>query len=279
MFDKLPSFIPKVTDLTAFEGDFELSAVLMDLPHTKWRPVVAKKAVEEGVPLIVDPATVHLLYPAARDKKNFQKLSYGQDIVPEDLYSSSDERLNRVIIPAVTSQVDAGASVIVAPAFYSEDTEDIKFTLSLTLLSETLRYLDGQAIKMPTFASINLGKGVLLRPTVRHFVVDMYGGDFKDKIDGYFITINDLDDRKSDFDHLVGLADLVFQLSKDKHVFIKNVGGFGEVLSAIGCSGFSSGLGAGEMFSVKNLEARSRGFGRGGGWTYVPEIFDYANDV
>lgn len=278
-FDDKPLFIPKITDLTAIEAGMELPAVLIDLHHTIWRPVVAKTAVEKGVPVIVDPVTLHLLYTGAKNKKNFKKLTYGQDISPEELYSNVDDRLNKVIIPAVTSQINAGASVIIAPAFYSEDTDDIKFTLNLTLLSETLRYLNEQGIELPVFASINLGKGILLRPTVRNYIVDMYGGDFKDKITGYFVTINDLDARKADLDHLIGLSDLVFQLSKDKYVVAKHVGGFGEVLSAVGCSGFSSGLGEGETFSVKNLEDRKKGFGRNGGWTYVPEIFDYANDV
>ena len=64
-----------------------------------------------------------------------------------------------------------------------------------------------------------------------------------------------------------------------KNVFVKYVGGFGEILCAVGASGFSSGLDGGEIFSVKNFEKRTKGFGRIGGWTYVSEIFDHVNDT
>ncbi len=278
-FDDKTLFVPRIDDLTAVEAGMPLPAIIIDLPHTMWRPVVVEKTVEAGLPLIIDPVAFQLLYTGAKNKKNFKKLGYGQDVTPEELYSDAHARLEKIIKPAITAQVGAGTAIIVAPAFYSEDTDDIKFALNLTLLSETLRYLSENSIQLPVFASINLGRGVLLRPAVRNYIVDMYGGDFKDKIAGYFLTINDLDARKADQDHLIGLADLVFQLSKDKCIITKHVGAFGEALSAIGCSGFSSGLAEGESFSVKNLEDRKKGFGRTGSWTYVPEIFDYANDV
>lgn len=279
-FSELPIFIPKITDLAVFEEGFNLPAVLMDLHHTKWRPKVAEKVLESGMTFIVDPVTVRLLYPDAQDKKSFQELPYGDDIEPEDLYSNADDRLRKVIIPAVSSQLEVGSSIVIAPSFYSEDTNDTKFAVNLTLLSETVRYLENQSIDKPLYASIGIGRGVLLRPSVRNYVVDEYSNDLiKSRLAGYFVSVNDLDARKADIDLLLGFADLIFQLSKDKCVFVRHIGGFGEVLSAIGASGFSSGLAEGETFSIKNLESRPKGFGRGGGWTYVPEIFDYANDI
>ncbi|MBN1463858.1 MAG: hypothetical protein JW922_09335 [Paludibacteraceae bacterium] len=278
-FDDNPLFIPKVADLTAIDAGADVPAVIMDLHHTKWRQHVPEKIIEAGIPLIVDPVTGHLLFDGAKNKANFKKLNYAKDISPEALYSDAEARLKKVIEPAIADQLSAGASVIVVPAFYSADISDIKFNLNLNLLSETLRYLEGKNIKLPVFVSINLGYEVLARPTECKYVVDMYCGDYKDKVSGYFVTINGLDARKADVGHLLGLADLVFQLAKGKTVITKHVGGFGEVLSAVGCSGFSSGLAEGETFSTKNLEVRKKGFGRPGGWTYVPEIFDYANDV
>ncbi|GAF87391.1 unnamed protein product, partial [marine sediment metagenome] len=79
---------------------------------------------------------------------------------------------------------------------------------------------------------------------------------------------------------LRGLAHLVFQLSKNnKSVFVLKIGAFGEILSAIGATGFSSGLAGGESFHEEGLREKLSGYGRPiNKWTYVSELFSYVND-
>jgi hypothetical protein len=279
LFNTLPIFIPRVMDTTLSEFGAKLPALLMDSHHIGWRKGVVKTIVGLSDVFIVDPVTVHLLYPDARKRKNFMKLPYPSDIEPEVLYSNATDRLEKVIKPAVNDQLSKDGGIIIAPYFYAEDTDDSKFSLNLTLLSETIRYLEQQQVDKPIFANICIGEGALYRNAVINYMVNLYRDEFKEKLSGYMVSINDFDAEKADLNQLLGLSALVFKLSNGNDVFIKHMGGFGEVLCAIGASGFSSSLDGGEIFSVKNFEQRTYGFGRKGGWTYVSEIFDHVNDT
>lgn len=278
LFQTQPLFIPRVMDTTVSELDIKFPVLLMDSHHIEWRKGVVEKLRGLSDMFIVDPVTVHLLYPDARKKKSYAKLPYPADINPEALYSNATDRLEKVIKPAVKDQEDKGSDVIIAPSFYAEDTDDIKFSLNLTLLSETVRYLEQQQINKPILGNICIGKSALYRNAVINYMVNLYRDEFQEKLAGYLISVNDFDAEKADLDQLLGLSALVFKLSNGNDVFIKYMGGFGEVLTAIGASGFSSSLDGGEMFSVKNFEERTGGFGRNG-WTYVSEIFDHVNDA
>lgn len=278
LFKTLPIFIPRVMDTTIAELGTKFPALLMDSHHIEWRKGVVEKVSGLTDMFIVDPVTVHLLYPDARKKKNFAKLPYPSDIEPEALYSNATDRLEKVIKPAVNDQLSKSAGAIIAPSFYAEDTDDIKFSLNLTLLSETLRYVDQQKIDKPVFGNICIGKSALYRNAVINYMVNLYRDEFKNKLAGYLVSVNDFDAEKADLDQLLGISAFVFKLSNGSDVFVKHMGGFGEVLCAIGASGFSSSLDGGETFSVKNFEERTNGFGRNG-WTYVGEIFDHVNDT
>lgn len=279
LFKQLPIFIPRVMDTTIIDLGFTFPAVLMDSHHIEWHKSVVGKITRVTDLLIVDPVTVHLLYPDARKQKNYGKLPYPKDIEPETLYSNATDRLEKIIKPAVNDQLSKNGGVIIAPSFYAEDTDDVKFPLNLTLLSETIRHLEQNKIDKPIFANICIGKGALHRNTVINYIVNLYRDEFKDKVTGYIVSVNDFDAEKADLDQLLGLSALVFKLSNGNNVFVKYLGGFGEVLSTIGASGFCSSLDGGEIFSVKNFEQRINGFGRKGGWTYVGEIFDHVNDT
>jgi len=278
IFPTQPIFIPRVMDSSLSELGLKFPALLMDSHHIEWRKGIVEEVIKTTGVFIVDPVTVHLLYPEARKKSNFAKLPYSKDIKPEDLYSNGTDRLNKIIIPSIEDQLSKNAQVIITPSFYAEDTDDVKFPLNLTLLSETLRYLSQKNIELPVFANICIGKRALHRNAVINYIVNLYRDNFKEKLAGYFVTVNDFDAEKADLDQLIGLASLVFKLSNGNDVFVKHMGGFGEVLCAVGASGFCSSLDGGEVFSVANFEQRSGGFGRNG-WTYVGEIFDHVNDT
>ncbi len=273
---KQPIFIPKVQDSHIASLGIMLPAVLMDSRHIEWRASVVKKVRDVTKILFIDPATDVLLFKNASEGRGFKKLGHPQNIEPEKIYSDANFR-NKIIETAIQYQISKGADVVIAPYLYAEDTENIKFSVNLTLLSETIRYLEQQNIKLPVFAQIEIGNTVLNRRTAINFIVDRYS-DFNSNIQGFFITINDLDCKKTNEDSLINLANLVSQLSRKKYVFVTNIGGFGEVLSALFASGFSSGLASGENFSVKNLQEPPGGWSDKIAKTYISEILDYVND-
>ncbi|TAK95883.1 hypothetical protein EPO05_03225 [Patescibacteria group bacterium] len=278
IFEKEPIFIPKLQDQKIFEAGFSFPAVLMDASHVIWRPKAAKKVKESAGVFIVDPSTHCMLFNEAKGKENFKKLSYPADVQPEKIYSDSSFRRENVIIPAVDNQVKMGADIIIAPYFFAMDTDDIKFGINISMIAETIRYVEEKGIDKPIFVKIQIGNNVLCRPSIVNYIVDRYRDDFSDKIGGYFISFDELDCKNATEDTLGGLAYMSFQLSEGKNVIIQRIGPFGEIISSIGLTGFSSGLGDGESLVVKNLEKSPQGWSNKVKKTYIPEVFDKVND-
>lgn len=278
LLSQSPVFIPKLRDVKITELKLQFPAVLMDSHNIEWRPNVAKKIREVSKLFIVNPVTHILMFRDARNTPNFKKLPYPLKVEAEKLYSDASFRTEKLVKPCIEDQLKKGAGIVIAPFLFAEDTDDTKFVLNITMLSESIRYMRAQKINKPLFAMIHIGNSVLTRSIVINYIIDMYTEGFEKDLQGYFIVINDLDCRKTNEETLLGLSKLVFDLSKNKIVFVKRIGAFGEVLSAIGASGFSSGLGTGETLSIKNLQESPKGFPKRSDWIYVPELFDYVND-
>lgn len=272
-----PFFLLNATDKHAEKLGISFPAVLMDSRHIEWRPLVAEKLKKITDVFIVDPRTDILLFKAASDGPNFKKLKYPKKIEPEKIYSEPELR-KTIIDKAIDDQQKKGASLLIAPYFFTEDTDSVKFNTNLSFISETIRTLKEKEITTPLFAMLEIGNSVLNRPTVINYIVDRYKEDFAALLSGYIIVINDLDCETADQESLVELSRLVFQLSEKNSVIVNKIGPFGEILSAIGAIGFGSGLAGGEMFIAKNLDKVPEGWGKMTQRTYIPEIFDYLND-
>ena len=115
LFKILPIFVPRVMDTIISDFGATFPALLMDSHHIEWRQGVVKTIAKLTDLLIIDPVTVHLLYPDARKKKNYMKLPYPKDIKLEALYSNTADRLKKVIKPAVNDQISKGGGIIVDP--------------------------------------------------------------------------------------------------------------------------------------------------------------------
>ncbi|GAH56059.1 unnamed protein product [marine sediment metagenome] len=133
------------------------------------------------------------------------------------------------------------------------------------------------SINKPLFAMITLNCNVLEEPVSINYLIERYFTDFENYIDGYFILIDSLDCKKIDPRQIIGLAKMVKQLSENKYVFLKQIGGFGEILCAIGASGFISGLYMRETFSLKYIERKPEKFGTPNR-IFIPELFTYVNE-
>ena len=271
-FSNQPTYIPKVQDGTISEWGVKVPAVIVNALTLAWRPrAISVKAI--GATFIVDPVTDRVLSNRAA-KKNFKKLGY-PDVEPEQLYSDVAAR-RQLIEQAIKNEIAGKADILIAPYLFAEDTDDTKFSVNLTLLAETVRYLKEQNMPQPLFAMICIGNSVLARPTILNHIIDRYSDDFSDHVEGFVICVNDFNGRTTaDLSQLLGYAYLVYHLSEHKPVIVKRIDGFGEILCAVGAVGFSSGLAISETYSAKDQEeTRRKPLKR----TYVPEIFDYIND-
>ncbi len=271
-FSKRPTYIPKVQDGNIVDWGVRIPAVFVNALILAWRPSVAS-VKSSGDIFIVDPVTDRVLSNRAA-KKNYKKLGY-PEVEPEQLYSDVSAR-RLLIEQAVKNQLAAKADIVIAPYLFAEDTDDTKFSVNLTLLAETVRYVKEQNITQPLFAMICIGSSVLARPAIINHIIDRYNDDFAAHVEGFFVSVNDFNGRSTaDPAKLLGFAHMVYHLSEYKLVIVKRIDGFGEVLCAIGAAGFSSGLATSETYSAKDQEdSKRKPLKR----IYVPEIFDYLND-
>lgn len=272
-FPQDPIYIPKVQDGNITDWKLHLPVICVNAQALAWRPSIISLKKNSDI-FIVDPVTDRLLLSEAREKKSFKKLKYPK-AEPEKFYSDAFTR-RKLIEQCIINQTNAGASLLIAPYFFAVDTDDTKFSVNLTLLSETVKYLDEINESRPLFAMICIGNSVFTRPVVLNHIIDRYNDDFSDHVSGFMVSVNDFNGRgTTDQAQLIGLANFIYRLSEYKPVIMKRVDAFGEILCAIDAAGFSSGLSTSETYSVKNQEDAPRRVLRR---IYAPEIFDYLND-
>ncbi len=277
-----PTFIPKINDKTVIKSGLPFTAVLIDAHIVASKLPLVEEVREKIKDIIIDPVTYFIQFEESRLKSSFQKLPYSTVDNVQKLYSDPTYRLNSLVIPTIDFQYANNSSIVIAPYLCSGDINSTVFSTNLTLLGETITNMEGRTEKKPLFAPICIGSHILADAKMVNFVVDCYKDEsIYGKIDGYFILVNDLDDRQASTDVLLGLANLVYQLSREKKVVVNKLGGFGEILNIIGSDAFVSSPAAGETFSMKQLQTKSQDI-RGRNhklWTYVPELFDYINEV
>lgn len=253
-----PVFIPRLMnqDGVATQGS-KLPAALMTANIAARYKNLVVKARDAGKLFIIDPITNHLIYDSFQEKSAFQKVPYAPKKPFEISKLLSDEKFRNesLVELSIKFQVEKNADIVIAPYFFSDDATGDKFRLNHTLIADSVKYIQKEQIDKPLFVMINIGNSVLENLKMLNQVIDRYV-DQQNNIDGYCIMIDNLNDIKADADSLKGLAWLVFQLACSKNVFIFSIGAFGEVLSAIGASGFSSGLAWLETFSERNLKQR-----------------------
>lgn len=277
-----PTFIPKILDKTVTKSSLHFSVGLVDAHFVASKPDLLEEMRGSIANVIIDPVTYFIQFEESRMKPSFQLLPYSKVDDVQKLYSDPTYRLNSFVIPTVDFQYEHGSPVVIAPYLCSDDINSTVFSTNLTLLGETITNLQGRTEKKPLLAPICIGSHILADSKLVNFVVDCYKDSaIYDKVDGFLILVNDLDDRQASTDILLGLAHLVYQLSREKKVVVNKLGGFGEILNIIGSDGFVSSPAAGETFSMKQLQTKSQDIrGRNHNkWTYVPELFDYVNEV
>lgn len=274
---QFPAYVPRAQDSNVTKCGLKFPMIIMDSRHVTWRAPAAAEIRKTTDRLVIDPATDMLLFRGASEGVNIKSLGYPKKMDIPTLFGDPKTRA-QVIDTCVGDQLGKKSDVIIAPYFYADDPNALAFNLNLTMLSETIRHLEAKKLSKPIYAYIEIGHTFLTRPTMVNMVVDRYLDNDK-KLSGFLITINDLDCRKADEDMLLGLAALTRQLSSQHEVFLNYIDSFGEVLVALGATGYSSGLTTGEVFSAKNFEeaSKNRKFKKQER-TFVPELLGYLND-
>lgn len=270
-----PVFIPRLMNGKILDWDIHTMYTSIDLSHLKWCPGILEPIRNATEKLIVDPVTHKAFFADSKGKASFKKIGY-PDIEPEILYSEKTLRHEFIKI-SINQQITAGASALIAPYMFSPDTDDTKFSINLTLLSETILYLEEQKIELPLFAKLYVGLPALTRQPVINHIYSRYCDDYSDKIEGIIISIDEFDGKKADTQHLLGYANLVHLIQSKICVICIPIGNFGEVLLALGAKSFGSSINIGESVSAKLLQEGSGGNGNTHNRIYIPEIMGYLN--
>ena len=270
-----PVFIPRLMDGKILDWDIHLAHTSIDLSHLKWRSGLLESTRKTTEKLIVDPVTHKAFFANSKGKKSFKKIGY-PDTEPEILYSEKTLRREFIEI-SINQQITAGSDALIAPYMFSPDTDDTKFSINLTLLSETILYLEEQKIELPLFAKLYVGLSILTRQPVINHIYSRYCDDYSDKIEGVIISIDEFDGKKVDMQHLLGYANLVHLVQSKTRVICAPIGNFGEVLLALGAKSFGSSINIGESVSAKLLQEGSGGNGNTHNRIYIPEIMSYLN--
>lgn len=277
-----PEFIPKILDKAIINSDVHFPYALIDAHYVFFRESVFCEIKEKCGHVIIDPVTYCLQIPQLFKKKSFEKLPYSKIIDIQKILSDDTFRLNSLVVPTIDFQINNNSSSVIAPYLCTDDLNSALFAINRTLLGETLYILNGRKNYPPVFAPICIGANVLRDKVATNYIVDCYKDDsFYSKISGYFIMVTDFDDRLADEEQLLGLADIVYQLSQEKDVIVNHLGGFGDILSAISCSCFASSPGGGETFPWRQM-LQEKTYSRGRDheeWRYVPELFNYVNEA
>lgn len=261
-------------DSTILSLGIPLDAALIEGNTMLWRPNIYDPIREISEIFIIDPATYRFHVKESRESKNFCRLPYVDGIDFEKLYGSAQYRYENFVKPCINFQMKNHANLIVAPYFFTVDIYSSTFNVNLSMVSDAIQYLNENKINLPLFLTIAVDCKILENPQSINNIVGRYVSDYSSYVEGFFILIESLDCKKNNPVQLYGLASLVKQLSYFKKLaFLKQLGSFGEILCALGASGYIAGPDIAESFSIKNLEPR-KGF-RPPRRIYVPELFSY----
>ncbi len=275
-------YIPKLSqsEVSFVEGK-TIPGIIMDatLFATYKKPA---ETIRNATPFFVlDPCTNYFIGDYCKEKPSFEKLPTTPDkpYKIEELLSDEGIRKYKFVKENIDYQVNEGLGQIVLPYLYSDSIDDTKFSLNLTMISDGLRLIERDNVQLPVYTMINLGIEVLHDIEKLNQLIARYSDDFKERIEGYFISIDSFDGRKASLEELERFAFLVFSLSFDKKVFLLKMGDYGKALCCLGADGYSSSLGGGETFNSRSLWKKITARGRNHNEkTHVPELFDYLYD-
>lgn len=280
---KTPVFIPK---LGQGEADFvknkKIAAIIMDAHIVAQYPNPVKAIRKAANIFMINPMTNAFIENSYKDKPVLSKLPTAPKTPykVQSLLTDESIRKYKMVWGNIEYQIKNGGDIIIIPYLYADSIDDSKFSINLSMVSDALTLLEKNKINLPRYAMINIGGSILKDYTRLNQLIDRYHKDFSNKLSGFFIMINQFDCREADEESMIGLAHLSFYLAENnKDIILLKMGDFGEILCAIGATGYSSSLAGGEVFDAEGLAKVLEGRGRNHKkFTYAQEMFNYFND-
>jgi serine/threonine-protein kinase len=213
-------------------------------------------ALNEGVPILVDPETHRLARSDFSRTAGLRTLPWVTDpmtpIKTSDFASVDDyQRLSKSV---VDFQLKEGASRVCAPYFHFPDLDSEWLKRNQKLVREGRAALDASHSRAELFAVISTDIETICDDAARQTLMNIYT---RTPVDGYWFLIN--------FDELTAGPAQLFNYTRlllefrlaGKPVIAGRVGSFGLALMATGITGFSSGMTSLENFSWHYFTDRS----------------------
>lgn len=229
--------------------------------------------------LLVDPKTHYFTYAGFLDKPTYTALPYAPpNAIAAQTLLGDDTVLREFVERTLLFQRELSANILIAPYFYARDLDDARLRANIRLISESRRKIGAADKARPLFAMICIGGLVLDSPPQ---VDDLARQYLELDVQGYLITVENLDDRTATAERLMGLAQLVLRLQADRDVIISSIASYGQILTALGANGFSAGVGWLETFREASLQPGRIPFAADrtprAQYYYIPEILSYVH--
>ncbi len=272
------SYVPIVKDSVVNDYGIDSEAVILHASHIMWRPNVLPK-LKEKFKVVIDIETNRLVTADANKSDSYKQLPYNIESANlEKIFTDSTFRLQKLVEPAVQFQIDNGSEIIMAPYLMFNEWRSRTFTVNSELIADTINHLAGRNnTDKPLYAVINISNDALRSIESTSYIKDRYL-EFAEHVRGYIIIPDTYDERNGDPSNSLNLARLVHGLKiAGKDVWVFPIGGFGQVLQALGANNFGSGIFGKETSSVAMFDNDGDIYSRGDRWIYHPGIFVYVN--
>lgn len=274
------AYIPIVKDGLANDYGIDSELAIIHASHILWRQNVLPK-LKEKFKVIIDIETNRLVTADANKSESFKKLPYNIDSSNiNKIFTDSTFRLQQLVEPAVQFQLDNGSEFIMAPYLMFSEWRSRTFSVNCELIADTINHISGRdGVGKSLYGVINISNDALRSIESVSYIKDRYL-EFADHLAGYVIIPDTFDERGGDQGNALNLARLVHGLKvAKKDVLVFPVGGFGQILQAIGANHFGSGIFGKETSSIAMYDSDGNGFPRGDRWIYHPDIFVYVNAI
>lgn len=246
------------TALEEYYADgYAVENVVFPINHQNQQKNLLKLIKENGINIIMDPATMRLAYDTYTDVKGLVALPYAPDDLSrlelEDLkdYDKKKEYVKKV----VDEQLKHNVKNIVAPFHMSNNSNVVKikmdtnenwFSLDVKLLEETRNYLDVINFNGKLVGGFCIKADILTNKTEREYFLNVLSGLDCDMFWIYVDCISENSNSAQLYNYATALLDL--QKSTNKPVIAGRIGAFGLVLLAFGLYAFESGTSRFESF-------------------------------
>lgn len=260
-FLRTPSFLPRVTKQrgraleqilagqTLFDGGAELSGAITEASYAATDPLVLRRLRETGVPFLIDPQTLRFCGERFLETDALQGLDYAPSglITAE---SSPDLDAREFARRVLDFQQRQGVGAYIAPALPGYDRDANVWAEANRALTEASCALNGsgEIEKRPLLAFLAPGRRALEDPdALIEPLLDL-------PLAGAFVEPLAMNTTRDGVEKLYRYIDLLETLEEaGLPVVASRVGSFGPVLTALGISSFSSGLGEAESSNLASL--------------------------